>query len=64
VDPVPDMAQVPFRCICHLEITYESGRTAHGNGWFEGPDTLITVGHNIINGDIREWARDIRIIPG
>lgn len=62
--PVGDTAQVPFRCICHLEITYEGGQTATGSGWLAGPDTVVTAGHNVLNAEIRQWARDIRIVPG
>lgn len=62
--PVPDTAQVPFRCICHLEITYEGGSTATGSGWLAGPDTIVTAGHNVLNGQMNRWASEIRIVPG
>ena len=59
-----DTSRVPFRCICHLEITYEGGATAIGSGWLAGPDTVITAGHNVLNAEIRQWAQHIRVVPG
>ena len=61
---VDDTSRVPFRCICHLEIAYVGGATARGSGWFAGPDTVVTAGHNVLNAEIDQWAREIRVLPG
>ncbi len=55
---------VPWRCICHLEITYGSGRQALGSGWLSGPDTVITAGHNVFSAEGDGWATGIRVVPG
>lgn len=55
---------IPWRCICHLEVTFPDGRTAIGTGWLSGPDTVITAGHNVFFPGAGGWAKQIRIIPG
>ena len=61
---VPDTATVPWRCICHLQMTYENGRTAFGTGWLAGPDTVITAAHCVWDPLANVKAVDIRVTPG
>ena len=61
---VPDTSTVPWRSICHLEITYPDNSTAFGSGWFAGPDTVITAGHNVFSHDNGGWAQHVRVVPG
>lgn len=62
---VPDTSLTPWRCICHLEITYDSGMVGFGTGWFAGPHAVITAGHCLYTrGTTPRFAREVRIIPG
>jgi V8-like Glu-specific endopeptidase len=61
---IADTSVVPWRCVCHLEITYGSGRKALGSGWLSGPDTVITAGHNVFSAEGDGWATEIRVVPG
>jgi glutamyl endopeptidase len=62
---VPDTSATPWRCICHLEITFDSGQVAFGTGWFAGKNTVITAGHCLYTrGATPRKARQVRIIPG
>jgi V8-like Glu-specific endopeptidase len=59
---VPDTSTIPWRCICHLEVEYESGPVGFGTGFIIGPKTVLTAAHVIYNA--RRKARNIRVIPG
>ena len=61
---VPETTLVPWRCICHLEITYDTGAVGLGTGWFMGPSTVITAGHCLYDRVGRRHAREVRVIPG
>jgi len=62
---VPDTTGTPWRCICHLEITYDSGMVGFGTGWFAGEHTVITAGHCLYTrGTPSRRAAQIRVIPG
>lgn len=62
---IQETSLVPWRSVCHLEIRYESGRTATGTGWVASPDTVITAGHNVLSQEGDGWATGgIRVIPG
>jgi glutamyl endopeptidase len=62
---IPDTSTTPWRCICHLEITYDSGQVGFGSGWFAGECTVITAGHCLYTrGMPSRRATQIRIIPG
>jgi glutamyl endopeptidase len=60
-----DTAATPWRCICHLEITYDSGQVGFGTGWFAGERTVITAGHCLYTrGTPSRRAVQVRVIPG
>lgn len=62
---IPDTSATPWRCICHLEITYDSGQVGFGTGWFAGVRTVITAGHCLYTrGTPSRKATQIRVIPG
>ncbi|MCY1649182.1 trypsin-like peptidase domain-containing protein [Caulobacter sp. SL161] len=61
--PVPDTTALPWRCIALLTITYQSGATARGTGWFYGPRTLGTAGHNLRHAK-HGRATSILVSPG
>ncbi len=62
---VPDTSNTPWRCICHLEITYDSGQVGFGTGWFAGERTVITAGHCVYTrGTPSRRATNVRVIPG
>ena len=62
---VKDTAVSPWRQICHLEITYDSGQVGFGTGWFAGPKTVITAAHCLyVRGREPHKAERVRIIPG
>ncbi|MER8895934.1 trypsin-like peptidase domain-containing protein [Mesorhizobium sp. M0676] len=62
---VVDTSVIPWRCICHLEITYQSGQVGFGTGWFAGPRTIITAAHCLFTrGESPQTADQIRIVPG
>jgi len=62
---VPDTSMTPWRCICHLEITYDSGQVGFGTGWFAGDRTVITAAHCLYTrGEGPRRASQVRVIPG
>ena len=55
----------PWRMICSLDITSQSGFSYVGTGWFAGPRTVITAGHCVFDPvELGGWAREIKVIPG
>lgn len=66
---VTDTANVPWRCICHLEVEYEFGPTGFGTGFLIGPRAVLTAAHVLDsparNGSTRRrTARQVRVVPG
>jgi glutamyl endopeptidase len=62
---ISDTSTTPWRCVCHLEITYDSGQVGFGTGWFAGPHTVITAGHCLYTrGSPARRAKQIRVVPG
>jgi V8-like Glu-specific endopeptidase len=62
---IADTSTVPWRCICHLEITYDTGQVGFGTGWFAGPHTVITAAHCLyVRGNPGHSAAQVRVIPG
>lgn len=53
----------PWRCICHLELSFANGDIIRGIAWFIDEKTLVTAGHNLLDPK-RGWARTIAIRPG
>lgn len=62
--PVRDTSRVPWRCICYLSITYDSGRSFVGTGWLSSPDTVITAAHNIFSHEGDGEAMQVKVAPG
>jgi glutamyl endopeptidase len=66
---VTDTSPIPWRCICHLEVEYETGPVGFGTGFLIGPRAVLTAAHVLVS---RPWsdpakrrtARQIRVIPG
>jgi len=55
----------PWRMICALEITSQSGFNYLGTGWFAAPRTVITAGHCVFDPvELGGWAKSIKVIPG
>jgi len=66
---VTDTAMTPWRCICHLEVQYDSGPVGMGTGFLIGPYTVITAAHVLVDRQKFGWnkprrAQQIRILPG
>jgi V8-like Glu-specific endopeptidase len=56
--------QVPWRRYCALRMTFPSGRTYRGTGWFVGPRSVVTAGHCVYLHAQGGWARSMEVIPG
>lgn len=55
----------PWRMICSLDITSQSGLPYVGTGWFAGPRTIITAGHCVFDPvEFGGWASEISVTPG
>lgn len=56
--------QVPWRRFCALRMTFPSGRTYRGTGWFVGPRAVVTAGHCVYLHAQGGWAQKMEVIPG
>jgi len=56
---VPDanLAHFPHAAICQLRLFDGSGSLAYGTGFYIGPETLLTCGHNFMDSDGWRTAR-------
>ncbi|MDA3873667.1 MAG: hypothetical protein PF795_06875 [Kiritimatiellae bacterium] len=56
----------PWRMICNLEIFTHSAGIGIGTGWFVGPRTIATAGHNLYHPDFGgdNWATEIKVHAG
>ncbi len=54
----------PWRCICSLLITAQSGSLFIGTGWLVSPRLVLTAGHCVYLHDEGGWASQIEVIPG
>ena len=71
---VQNTTQYPFRCICHLRITFRTPNNqfvfAVGTGWAIGKRTLVTAGHCVFvprNDEVglrNAWAERVEVIFG
>jgi len=62
--PIVDTGAPPWRMICALGIDTPRG-TFRGTGWFAGPRTVVTAGHNIFDrARFGGWADRITVAPG
>lgn len=60
---IPDATELPWRCICHLDLRFQYGRSGHGTGWLVDGKTIITAGHNLLHPKLG-WATGIAVRPG
>lgn len=61
---IPTTTNVPWRHMCALRITFPSGATYRGSGFFIGPRTVATAGHCVYLRSQGGWARQVEVIPG
>ena len=54
----------PWRCVCSLLITAQSGTMYLGTGWLVSPRVVLTAGHCVYMSDEGGWASQIEVIPG
>jgi glutamyl endopeptidase len=54
----------PFRCICSLLITANTGSQYIGTGWLISPRLVLTAGHCVYMSDENGWASQIEVMPG
>lgn len=54
----------PWRCICSLLITANTGAQYLGTGWLVSPRLLLTAGHVVYMADEGGWVTQIEVIPG
>lgn len=54
----------PWRCICSLLITANSGAQYLGTGWLVSPRLVLTAGHCVYMADEGGWVTQIEVIPG
>ncbi len=55
---------IPWRRICHLQITSANGGRFLGTGALIGPRTVITAGHCVYMHSQGGWPSSIRVTPG
>lgn len=60
---IPDPLDAPWRHICALRITSNTGKHYVGTGWLIGPRTLVTAGHCVYLHDEGGWPTSIAVIP-
>jgi len=65
---VTNTSMTPWRCICHLEVEYESGPVGFGTGFMISDHAVITAAHVLVDRS-RDWkkprrARRVRVVPG
>lgn len=54
----------PWRCICSLLITANTGMSYIGTGWLVAPRLVLTAGHCVFMSDENGWVSQIEVIPG
>jgi glutamyl endopeptidase len=54
----------PWRCVCSLLITAQSGAQYIGTGWLVAPRLVLTAGHCVYMSDEGGWASQIEVMPG
>ena len=61
---VTNIQNYPWRCICSLLITAQSGTMYIGTGWLVSPRLVLTAGHCVYMADEGGWATQIEVMPG
>jgi V8-like Glu-specific endopeptidase len=54
----------PWRCVCSLLITAQSGTQYIGTGWLVAPRLVLTAGHCVYMSDEGGWGSSIEVVPG
>jgi glutamyl endopeptidase len=54
----------PWRCICSLLMTANTGAQYIGTGWLVGPRIVLTAGHCVFMSDEGGWVTQIEVVPG
>jgi glutamyl endopeptidase len=54
----------PWRCVCSLLMTANTGAQYLGTGWLVGPRIVLTAGHCVFMADEGGWVTQIEVIPG
>jgi V8-like Glu-specific endopeptidase len=62
--PVLNTSAVPWRCVCQLVVEGLHDQQVLGTGWFAGPRTIITAGHNLFSSKTNRAATRVTIVPG
>ena len=62
--PITNTTVDPWRRYCALRITFPSGATYRGTGFFIGRRAVATAGHCVYLHNQGGWARKIEVIPG
>jgi glutamyl endopeptidase len=63
--PVSDPENLPWRVVCALRITGQTGSVIPGTGWLAGPRTVITAGHCVFDRiALAGFAHQIVVTPG
>lgn len=57
-------ADIPWRRICALRITFPTGAVYRGTGFLIGPRAVATAGHCVYLHNQGGWARKVEVIPG
>lgn len=61
---VTETSAIPWRCICHIEVEYETGPVGFGTGFLVGPKSVLTAAHVIVDPARKKKARRLRVMPG
>lgn len=61
---ITNTAEYPWRCICSLLMTANTGAMYIGTGWLVAPRLLLTAGHCVFMSDENGWVSKIEVIPG
>jgi V8-like Glu-specific endopeptidase len=61
---ITNTTDLPWRRYCALRITFPSGSTYRGTGFFIGPRAVATAGHCVYLRNQGGWAKKIEVIPG
>ncbi|WP_372394757.1 trypsin-like peptidase domain-containing protein [Azospirillum sp. HJ39] len=61
---ISDTARIPWRCICQLYVTRQTGKVTIGTGWFAAPDLVVTAGHNYLDPENGGLATSIVVTAG
>lgn len=62
--PVLNTSAVPWRCVCQLVVEGLHDEQVLGTGWFAGPHTVITAGHNLFSRKTNRDATRVTVVPG